>query len=57
MFSKYFKENALEDMKVELSKMKTEVKTIEHYNEVCTDLKRDVLMFERFIELSESEKA
>ena len=77
MFNKYFKENGLEDMKVELSKMKSELERIENKNngiylsehfmsdsvlvneslEDCSDLTRDVLMFERFIELSESEVA
>jgi len=77
MFSKYFKENGLEDMKVELSKMKSELERIENKNheiyasehifsdsvlvnealEDCSDLTRDVLMFERVIELSESESA
>jgi hypothetical protein len=75
MFSKYLKENALEDMKIELSKMKSELQKKEDKNneifrseyfmsdmvivnealENTHDLERDILMFERFIELSESE--
>lgn len=77
MLSKYLKENALEDMKVELSKMKSELQKKEDKNneiyrseyfmsdmvivnealENTHDLERDILMFKRFIELSESESA
>ena len=76
MFRKYIKDNALEDMKVELSKMKSEIEKIKKKNEEIYqyhdthnnydrvkelkdthDLTRDVLMFERFIELSESKIA
>tara|TARA_B100001059_G_scaffold184268_1_gene185790 strand:- start:181 stop:456 length:276 start_codon:yes stop_codon:yes gene_type:complete len=77
MLSKYLKDNALEDMKVELSKMKSELQKKEDKNneiyrseyfmsdmvivnealENTHDLERDILMFERFIELSESVSA
>ena len=77
MLSKYLKDNALEDMKVELSKMKSELQKKEDKNneiyrseyfmsdmvivnealENTHDLEKDVLIFERFIEILDRESA
>ncbi|MDA9744131.1 hypothetical protein N9U90_05775 [Candidatus Pelagibacter sp.] len=66
MFAKYLKDNALENMKVELSKMKSEHKSIHDKNceifkrERSTtnyisvkDLPRDIAILEDFIDLTE----
>jgi len=67
MFSKYLKDNALEDMKVELSQMKTELESITKKNQEIfaregstindfiksKDLPRDIAILEDFIDLTE----
>ena len=77
MLSKYLKDNALEDMKVDLSALKSELQKKEDKNneiyrseyfmsdmvivnealENTHDLEKDVLIFERFIEILDRESA